>query len=634
MNLSPKLEEIADIFKIPSYQIQIYGSQCVIQGNGSQVFIDHSHPHFYSLRFFERIIFQNCHFKAIEDGIILGFMSKNISFSNCHFLDKTILLNFEGDIEFDDIHFYKQVEFRHSIFQGNFKLSNAIFYQEVTLFEASFQPLPKDKTNDNSKSTIFANIIFKEKVNINGTIFYGKTRFDVVRFDKDFFITTSIQSLHLLAGKPTGSSGIPTKFLNNVDFFKVEICGNLEITDTCFERSVDFNNSSFHDEVFFANNIFNNIFVFHKNQCSNLVIRNNTFAKSLTLKDLNHLKFLEFFSCIFLHFLIFIEIDFHSINTDFSHSFFKGGVNFVGKTFLNANFFQAQFEKNTDFSFSTFVENADFQKTSFLESVSFYGAKFENTPNFAQSSFRKELNIINTNLSFDYENVKEKILQTHQNNNQDKKSLSFIINDFRDSFRIFKNTLSKEGNLLDASNYHRVELYCKEIELDSKKPSILSREWIDKWQLCLYRHTSDHHTDLLKIISWVIVAIGVFGLLLFACKYGTNLEAFVKNHSENTFVALFDTSIITQNKIVIWFAYALGFFSFFWKWSRIVFFSSITLCITLVSYKYILGIGSFLTSKISSNPIENFLLVLYTLVMILLLFSLQKTARKNSIIPS
>lgn len=415
-------------------------------------------------------------------------------------------------------------------------------------------------------------------------------------------------------------------------FFKVEVYGNLEITDACFEGSVDFNNSSFHNKVFFADNIFNNIFVFHKNQCSNLTIRNSTFAKSLTLKELNHLKFLEFFSCIFLHFLIFIEIDFHSINTDFSHSFFKGGVNFVGKTFLNANFSQAKFEKNADFSLSTFIENADFQKTSFLESASFYGAKFENTPNFAQSSFRKELNIINTNLSFDYENVKEKILQTHQNNNQDKKPLSFIINDFRDSFRIFKNTLSKEGNLLDASNYHRVELYCKEIELDSKNPSILSREWIDKWQLRLYRHTSDHHTDLLKIISWVIVAIGVFGLALFACKYGINLKAFIDNHPKNNLVASLNIPLITQTNIM-GLVYLFGFCSLFWRWSRILFFSSVTLWIAC--YKPTLIFGAMnLIDKTPRSGLENLFLVLYTLAMILLLFSLQKTARKNSIIPS
>ena len=43
-----------------------------------------------------------------------------------------------------------------------------------------------------------------------------------------------------------------------------------------------------------------------------------------------------------------------------------------------------------------------------------------------------------------------------------------------------KNTLIRQNNLLDASQWHKLELYAKEIELDSKKPSILSRDWIDK----------------------------------------------------------------------------------------------------------------------------------------------------------
>lgn len=306
--------------------------------------------------------------------------------------------------------------------------------------------------------------------------------------------------------------------------------------------------------------------------------------------------------------------------TTFKNCKFLGDVNFSNSEFLTKVFFD-----NAEFQGKANFEGCQFEKI-----VSFSNAIFQSLPIFSQAEFKENVVFVNTKLKISHKTIEKDIKEDVKNTH----SLGVSANIFRDSARLIKNTLSKEGNLLDASNYHRVELYCKEIELDSKKPSILSREWIDKWQLRLYRHTSDHHTDLLKIISWVIVVIGVFGLALFACKYGTNLEAFVKNHSKNTFVALFDTSIITQNKIVIWFVYALGFFSFFWKWSRIVFFSGITLCITLVSYKYILGIGSFLTSKISSNPIENLFLVLYTLVMILLLFSLQKTARKNSIIPS
>lgn len=627
MNLQPKLSELASILGISPHQIQICGSQCTIQGNDSQVFIDHSHPYFYSLRHFDELIFQNCHFKAFKDNIALDFLSKSILFSNCHFLDKTILLNFEGDVEFDRVDFYNQVQFHHSKFQGNFKLSNSFFYQEVILFEASFQSPPKDKKSDNSKKTIFSKVTFKEKVDINGATFYGETRFSEIIFEKNFYIARSIQNLQFLAGRLAGGDGAPTKFLNNAFFQKVRIDGNLEISDTHFEGSVNFDDSVFKNEVFFSNNVFNNFFVFYKNECTNLIVRNSTFGYYLTLKELEHLKFLEFFSCTFLHFLILNEIDFCLINTDFSHSIFKGGVNFANKTFLNVNFFQAQFEKNMDFDYATFIEDANFQKTRFLESASFYGAKFEKIPNFSQSSFQKELNLVNTNLSFDYEDVKAKILQTHKDDNQDKKTLSFIINDFRDSFRIFKNTLSKEGNFLDASNYHRVELYCKEIELDSKNPPIPSKEWIDMWQLRLYRHTSEHHTDLLKIISWVIVAIGIFGVMNFGIKYIQD-PSIIKKLNPYGITSSFVESILAL-------PFCMTTKKPFFKLGRYLVILSSIPTLWIACYKPTLIFGAMnLIDKSPRSGFENLILVLYTLVMILLLFSLQKTARKNSIVPN
>ena len=54
-----------------------------------------------------------------------------------------------------------------------------------------------------------------------------------------------------------------------------------------------------------------------------------------------------------------------------------------------------------------------------------------------------------------------------------------IANDYRDSFRLIKNNLLKNNNTLDASQHHKMELYCKEIELESKeqkKPIRLARE--------------------------------------------------------------------------------------------------------------------------------------------------------------
>ena len=321
----------------------------------------------------------------------------------------------------------------------------------------------------------------------------------------------------------------------------------------------------------------------------------------------------------------------------------KDGKNPLSWNARETTFRNCKFLGNVDFSNSEFVtkiffDNAEFQGRTnfegcqFEKNISFSNAIFQSLPIFSQAEFKEKAIFVNTKLKFSYEMAQENIKEYTQI--KESSSTEARANIFRDSARLIKNTLSKEGNLLDASNYHRVELYCKEIELDSKlKESWNWRDWIDKWQLRLYRHTSDHHTDLLKIISWVLVAIGIFGLLLFACKYGTNLKTFIDNHSKNAFVALFDIPIITQNKIVIWFVYALGFFSLFWKWSRIFFFSSIALCVAYCKPTLIFGAMN-LIDKTPRSGVENLLLVIYTLAMILLIFSLQKTARKNSIVPN
>lgn len=42
-------------------------------------------------------------------------------------------------------------------------------------------------------------------------------------------------------------------------------------------------------------------------------------------------------------------------------------------------------------------------------------------------------------------------------------------NNVRDSFRTVKNVLIVNNNLLDASQWHRLELYAREIEINNKK---------------------------------------------------------------------------------------------------------------------------------------------------------------------
>ena len=78
--------------------------------------------------------------------------------------------------------------------------------------------------------------------------------------------------------------------------------------------------------------------------------------------------------------------------------------------------------------------------------------------------------------------------------------------------------------------FHRLELYCKELELEftlenakdknsendkeEAKPKSKSRIelFLDLITLKLYRNTSDHHTNLFKIINFAILSIAVYGL--------------------------------------------------------------------------------------------------------------------------
>lgn len=365
---------------------------------------------------------------------------------------------------------------------------------------------------------------------------------------------------------------------------------------------------------------------------------------------------------------------------DFSNSIF----------FVKADFSSTQFFGTIRFHRSIFMAKALFCDSKFLNTANFYFATFMQPPSFSMCVFKDSklahftgVDISHLTLEVLKTNTQEKAQEEKSEENDFMgRGVAYLqiqhAIDIQDSFRVIKETLNAQANILESQKWHKLELYAKELELqyrgeiknlakDAEAFEYIARQdvinnkkskelyiphikqndsaqmleinkrerlknIIDRIQLWFYRHTSDHHTDLLKIISWVIVAIGVFGLTLFACKYGTNLGAFIKNHPKNNLVALLDIPLITQTNIM-GLVYLFGFCSLFWRWSRILFFSSVTLWIAC--YKPTLIFGAMnLIDKSPRSGFENLILVLYTLVMILLLFSLQKTARKNSIVPN
>ncbi|OCR03651.1 hypothetical protein BA185_09220, partial [Helicobacter pullorum] len=281
---------------------------------------------------------------------------------------------------------------------------------------------------------------------------------------------------------------------------------------------------------------------------------------------------------------------------------------FEENSIQNINISKNLFSKEARFNNNSFNNECIFFSNLF-ENLSFYGSKFEESFIFFQNTIKGTLNAVNTNLNFTFDDLQEKIIQRYKEFNKNKKeqhqkSLDKFANDFRDSFRIFKNALIKDNNLLDASNFHKYELYSKEIELDSKETKTI-KDKVEKWQLWFYRNLCDHHTDLVLNLKWLVYTIALYVLLLGKISFVYPVAIFV-------FCA---------------YVYMRGF-----KNVWLVVSSAIVFITILDTPKIILGISNLFEKDL--NLWQNFITTLYVIAIGLVLFSLQKTARKNSIVPN
>ncbi|EAH4973184.1 hypothetical protein FKI79_05055 [Campylobacter jejuni] len=386
---------------------------------------------------------------------------------------------------------------------------------------------------------------------------------------------------------------------------------------------------------------------------------------------------------------------------------------------------KGKFNDNVYFNNSIFKNYADFHECEFEKTANFYGVRFNKTPNFSQAIFRGNLNAVNANLNFTFDDLQERIKQEYEDFNkniENKKSLDKFANDFRDSFRTFKNALIKDNNLLDASNFHKYELYCKEIELkqnwdkrgenvknttDLEKNVSRIRDFMDFLLLGFYRKLCDHHTDFLKVFNNLILLIAlyalfvfgftwlhddkledtrailtlfgffdkfrlyfdiistifvVFGCGFFVCK----LDSYEKKNNVskkqninfiyiigdflNLIKSLLFASFIPCVFYVLFslfgfflnlgkdFGYSLLINTLFFGRYVVLIFSYIVFIIMLIKQPNVIHplIGKIAneSDKFFNYPSLIVLNILYTILLALVLFSLQKTARKNSIVPS
>ena len=413
-----------------------------------------------------------------------------------------------------------------------------------------------------------------------------------------------IQPEYIHAGRDVGLEGFDF-FVDCKSYGELVAIDNFEKLDN-LKCSVRFDNCKFSNTISGQNKTYQHAFLFQNCEFQKVELTQCCFEKEM-----------GFYDCAF-----------------------GGGITFGGSIIKENITFNACRFRQAVFVRTKFIEASSFVRSIFENNAIFYGAEFNKLVNFNQATFEGGLSLVNAKLKVEHSELKSKI---DGNAN--------TANDYRDSFRAIKSTLLKTHNTLDASQYHKMELYCKEIELEFKEQKSLS-DWLEKWQLWFYRKTSDHHTDLLKIIAWVLVWVGFCGLALFAYRYGGRLllqpksgsllgvfqksygwfYGFLSTHHVG-YVALFLLLGFLLASLLLRFVGRGLLCARYCKYLSFVLGAVYSLCVAIQNPKYILGIANF-TTLADSDWVENIILLFYTIGMILLLFSLQKTARKNTIIPS
>ncbi|EHT2555735.1 pentapeptide repeat-containing protein [Campylobacter jejuni] len=401
------------------------------------------------------------------------------------------------------------------------------------------------------------------------------------------------------------------------------------------------------------------------------IIKDNNNLKKIHIKNFNY-KLYERYNLSFTKCIFECEIkDTRGLSSDIENGIFflkcefENKILFFNLYFKNISFILCNFKNNTTFQACTFktfcnfessvFENfVSFDKSMFLDKVSFYNTHFHKVPNFSQAIFNENLNIVNTKLNFTFSNLEEKIEQECEEFNknkkeEDQKSLDKFANDFRDSFRIFKNALIKDNNLLDASNFHKYELYCKEIELKNKKGKTF-KDVVDRWQLIFYRKLCDHHTDILQSLNSLILVIGIFVISSVAMVFGFNYSLGYKpilehwyfsldfyNHHINSIIQDDYLLMIFVNLMILFIYLGLVGFALCLKYMReffIIISYVITLLVLAVSPKILIpAMGIFTDKRAMLDPLSVFGGI-YTIIFGFVAFSFIKTIRKNSIVPS
>ncbi len=470
----------------------------------------------------------------------------------------------------------------------------------------------------------FVKCVFEKCVDFNSSEFKSKVSFTISIFKEDVrFIKTKFLA-ECNDNKIIENNFKEVKFCNNVTFRKAEFKSKVSFAISIFKENARFIRTEFlakckDDEVIennFSETIFYNKTNFYRAKIVSKIdfkisrfkgeIR---FAETKFLSNLNNEIANNFREVIFEDKVYFNKT---KINTkiNFKMAKFKNNVEFVN-LHNNVDFSNVNFKGIVNFQ-NLNINTLNFQNVIFDSIVSFNNVKFDNNckPNFENCTFSNQFNIEHKYIEYKFDEIK--------NTKEYNKLLSY-----RDLFRKLKSNRIAHHNLIDASELRTQELYARELELKYQENKSL-REKIERWQLFFYRKLCDHHTDLLLNLKWLVVLIGSFALLYFTSRVIQDINLLKVLNQYGICLSIIG---IFNLLCLYWFGY-IKKFDFFVYCNLIA-----VLWVICYKPKIIFGIVNLIGDN-SYNGFENALITIYTILLALVLFSLQKTARKNSIVPS
>ncbi|HEG0607494.1 TPA: pentapeptide repeat-containing protein, partial [Campylobacter coli] len=193
--------------------------------------------------------------------------------------------------------------------------------------------------------------------------------------------------------------------------------------------------------------------------------------------------------------------------------------NFINKSVFNSCIFQDSIYFNN----SHFKDYVDFHECEFEKIACFYGVKFYKTPNFSACYFKesKATNLINVDIDkLDFKSVEKYIEDNYEDESyinktkgmQDEEKKIKIQNEYKlryaknlkDSFRVIKDILITQNNTLEAQEWHKLELYAKEKELEVK---------LDKYK----ENNINSKHKIKKINIWNIIDVFMTKFSLMVC---------------------------------------------------------------------------------------------------------------------